>query len=242
MISDLDLKNILASNVLKQKDKVLAVLAFNSNSPKKVTKIKEIATNAGLRKINSWNVSKILSSTRGLAIPTPQGWELTENGKVHIRNVIPGTPAVSAVANSLRAYLKTISNRNYYAFIEDAIKCYEYKLYKPAIVFSWAGAISILQHYVLTNKLSEFNAEGLRRDPKFKAIKTIDDFGKIKEHDFLNFLESIHILGKNTKQLLQNTYLTNRNTCGHPNSTQVGENVVTAHIEFLMLNVYSKFS
>lgn len=243
MLSDLDLKNILASNVLKQqKDKVLAILAFDNNSPKKVTRIIKIATNAGLREIKNWNVSRALSLARGLAILTPQGWELTENGKAYIRKVLPSTPAVSAVANSLRAYLKTISNRNYCAFIEDAIKCYEYKLYKPAIVFSWAGAVSILQHYVLANKVHEFNAEGLRRDPKFKAIKTIDDFGKIKEYDFLNLLENIHVLGKNTKQLLQSTYLVNRNTCGHPNSTQIGENVVTAHIEFLMQNVYSKFT
>lgn len=242
MLSNIDLKNILACNTLKQKDKVLVVLAVNNNSPKRVVDIKKLATNAGLRKINQWNVSRILSSTPGLAIPTPQGWELTANGKAHISKILPQTPAVTTVANNLRAYLKTISNRDYYAFIEDAIRCYEFKLYKPAIVFSWAGAISILQHYVLTNKLSEFNTEGLRRDPKFRVIKGIDDFGKIKEYDFLNILETISVLGKNTKQHLQNTYLANRNTCGHPNSTQIGENVVTAHIEFLMLNVYSKFT
>ena len=242
MLNNLDLKNILAGITLKQKDKVLVVLATNNNSPKKVVEIKKIAVNAGLRKINQWNVSRILSATQGLAISTPQGWELTANGIGHIRKILPQTPAATTVANNLRTYLSKIPNKEYFAFIEDAIKCYEYRLYKPAIVFSWAGAISILQYYILANKLSEFNVEALRRDAKFRPVKSIDDFGKIREHDFLNILEYISVLGKNTKQHLQNTYLANRNTCGHPNSTQIGENVVTAHIEFLMLNIYSKFA
>jgi hypothetical protein len=63
----------------------------------------------------------------------------------------------------------------------------------------------------------------------------------MKEHDFLDVLNAIGVLGKNVKQELQNNCLQLRNSCGHPNSFKVGEHRVAAHIETLIQNVFSKF-
>jgi len=62
----------------------------------------------------------------------------------------------------------------------------------------------------------------------------------MKEHDFLDVLESISLIGKNVKQELQQS-LQLRNACGHPNSLKIGVNKVSSHIEILILNVFSKF-
>jgi hypothetical protein len=63
----------------------------------------------------------------------------------------------------------------------------------------------------------------------------------MKEHDFLDVLESISVLGKNVKQELQKC-LQLRNGCGHPNTLQIADHKVSAHVEDLILNVFAKFS
>lgn len=54
------------------------------------------------------------------------------------------------------------------------------------------------------------------------------------------FLEAVSVLGKNVKQELQKC-LQLRNGCGHPNSLQLADHKVSAHIEDLILNVFAKF-
>jgi hypothetical protein len=63
----------------------------------------------------------------------------------------------------------------------------------------------------------------------------------MKEAEFLDVLVALSILGKNVKQELENC-LKLRNGCGHPNSLRIGEARVSAHIEILILNVFSRFN
>ncbi|MBI3125778.1 MAG: hypothetical protein HYZ10_15385 [Ignavibacteriales bacterium] len=144
-------------------------------------------------------------------------------------------------AKALRTYLGKIKNSETLVFLDEAIKCLELDLYRSAVVLTWVGAISVLYDYVYKNKLSEFNNEGRRINPKWKDIQTIDDFSRIKESDFLDMIASISILGKNVKEFLKNNCLGLRNSCGHPNSFKIGKHTVEAHIEHLILNVFSKF-
>jgi hypothetical protein len=62
----------------------------------------------------------------------------------------------------------------------------------------------------------------------------------MKEHEFLQILNAISAIGKSVKDELEGC-LKLRNGCGHPNSLQIGEARVSAHIETLMLNVFSVF-
>lgn len=144
------------------------------------------------------------------------------------------------VAVNLRNNLLLISNPSTIQFVQEAIVCYENGLHRAAVIMSWVGAISLLQEFVISNHLADFNREALRRTPKWKPAKTTDDLGKMKEFDFLELLEAISVIGKNVKQELQHC-LQLRNGCGHPNSLQIGQNKVAAHIESLTLNVFAKF-
>ena len=63
----------------------------------------------------------------------------------------------------------------------------------------------------------------------------------MKEFDFLQVLEAISVVGKSVKGELE-ACLKLRNACGHPNSLQVSDSKVAAHIETLALNVFAVFA
>src|SRR5207245_865629 len=125
-------------------------------------------------------------------------------------------------------------------FLQEAIACLEAGLKRAAVVLSWVGAMSVLYKFVVVNHLTAFNAEALRRDGKWRVASSADGLARMKEHDFLDTLEAIGVIGKNVKQELL-TSLSLRNACGHPNSLLIGENRVAAHIEVLVLNVFAKY-
>ena len=241
MLSENDLKSWLHRD-LSRLDKLLLILATFAQGCN-VREIVARAAEAGLRVLRTWNVSDILGRSRGLAIRTPKGWEITEAGTEHLRElgVSSATPAVMKVATALRSELSQISNPSTRAFIEEAIKCYEAHLYRSAIVMSWLAAIDVLQLHVFDNHLAAFNAEAKRVDANWKNAKTTDDFGRMRESDFLDRIVALSIIGKNVKSELV-TCLNRRNGCGHPNSLKIGANTVTHHIEVLLLNVFEPFS
>lgn len=240
MLNSTALKDLLHGGDLSRQDKILLCLALAPLAPRTVAEIKNIGVGAGLKKIKGWNVSEYLGRTSGLAIRVPQGWELTSAGKSHV-SALAGpyveTPAIKA-ALSLRSHLSSISNPQTQVFVEEAIRCLESKLLRAAIVLSWVGAISLLYDFVVAQKLSEFNAEANKRDTKWKDAKTSDDLSNIKEFTFLEICCAISVFGKNVKTELEGC-LKLRNGCGHPNSLKIGEHKAEAHVEVLILNVFT---
>lgn len=225
---------------LGRADKLLLVLATQAD-PMGVSEIIRVAESAGFREPKKWNVSRILTGTRGKAIRT-SGWELTSEGKLYLRSLGVSTisPAAMQVAVDLRNHLGKVSDPQTRNFVEEAIKCHEAELYRSAIVMSWLGAVDVLQKHVLLNHLPAFNAEALRVNSKWKTAVSQDDIGKMGESDFLDRLEALSVIGKNVKAQLKGC-LDLRNGCGHPNSLKVSVNKSAAHIETLLLNVFEKF-
>ena len=243
MLAEAALKSLLHRPGFTRLDKVLFCLAVDADTPKAVKEIKKIAQAAGLQSMRKWNVSASLGTSKGLAIRTPVGWELSPDGRLHVASVA-GEAArgpASAIAATLRSHLASISDPVTQTFVAEAITCHEMGLHRAAVVLSWVGAVSVLQEHVVQNKLTEFNAEARRRDAKWKDAKTRDDLGRMKEYDFLQVLESISVIGKSVKQELEKR-LQLRNGCGHPSSLKIADNAVAAHIEVLILNVFSLFS
>tara|TARA_R100001086_G_scaffold168654_1_gene91676 strand:+ start:2356 stop:3084 length:729 start_codon:yes stop_codon:yes gene_type:complete len=224
-------------------DKLLAVLAtFEVGCQVKDIKVR--ATEAGFLIPKNWNISQILGRSQGKAIRTPTGWEIGELGEERLVEIgiLGKNPAVERVAVELRAYINRIKDEDTRRFLSEAVHCYEFKLYRSAIVMSWLGAVAILQRKVVEDHLAEFNAEATRRkNNKWKVAKSADDLGLMQEREFLDVLQSLSIIGKNVKSELVHC-LDRRNSCGHPNSFKLSENVVAAHVETLMLNVYTRFS
>lgn len=243
MLASDQLKNLLHRKEFTNTDKLLLCLAIENAAAKQVQEIKAIAQSAGLRVALKWNISSLLSRSDGKAVRVEKGWELTTDGRTYVGGLVgplAATPAIK-VASSLRVHLSKIKNKDVQSFVEEGIECFERQLYRSSIVLSWIGAMSLLQNHVKNNRLSAFNAEAVRRDPKWRNAKTTDDLGRMKEYDFLQIAESISIIGKSVKQELEKQ-LKLRNGCGHPSSLQVSENIAAAHMEVLILNVFAKFS
>jgi len=237
------LKDILhKSGISTKTDKLLICLAVDIDRPKSVKEVKELATNAGLHEVNRWNVSYLLSRSKGNAIRIKEGWLLTSDGKKHVEKLIAPfiKPTVTKVASSLRKHLSKIKEPNTYSFVEQAIQCFEAEFHRAAVVLSWVGAISVLYEHVRKNKLADFNEEAIRRFPKWKPAKTKDDLARMKEKHFLEVLEGISVIGKSVKDELE-TCLKLRNGCGHPNSLKIAEHRVSSHLEILILNIFSQF-
>jgi hypothetical protein len=236
-----ELKRLLPRDDISRKIKTLAILSVDEAKPKTVSEIKAIAEKHGLREIKKWNVSQVLSSTLGMAVHLPDGWEITDIGIKFLeeQGLVSVSPTRQHQAD-LRKAAEIISSKSTLAFIEECIMALETNLLRSAVTLSWVGAISILYDNVLSNHLIDFNSELQKRNPKHKQIKSSDDLATIKEYDFLQIICAISIIGKNVKQELEQC-LQLRNSCAHPNSLNIGERKVSAHLEILILNIYQKF-
>jgi len=236
-----ELKNWLHRD-LGRADKLLLVLG-SFDAPCEVAQIKARSREAGFRAPEKWNVSAILSGTKGLAIKTPTGWELADAGKQHLKRLGVGkiSPAAVQVATDLRGLLTKVKDNDTRSFVEEAVQCYELELYRSAVVMSWLAAVHVLKAEVHQKHLAAFNAEASRVDAKWKAAKTTDDIGRMKEADFLDRIAALSVIGKNVKEKLLECLKT-RNACGHPSSFKIGPNAVGSHIEILLLNVLQPFA
>ncbi len=242
MLSKDDLKKWLHLRELTQADKLLLILA-TLTEPASVAEIGARGEEAGFRLPKNWNPSSVLERTRGKAIRTLRGWELTDAGRQHLRNlgVSKISPAAIQVAIDLRDQLSEIRDDDTRGFVEEAIKCYELEFYRSAVVMSWLAAMHVLHKYVHENHLADFNSEARRVDANWVPAKSTDDLGRMRERGFLDRIAAISVIGPNVKKELISC-LDRRNACGHPNSLKIGANMVANHLESLLLNVFRVFA
>ena len=246
MLPKESLKDLLSRRDLSSTDKLLIIVSTESESGKAVKDIRSFAIGAGNRTLPKLNISDLLGKAKEYAVRTPSGWELTTKGLQHVSRIVGpamGAPA-PVVASALRSHLVKIADSGTQSFLEEAVKCFEHRNYRAAVVLSWVGAVAVLYDHIIKNELAAFNAEAIARTATSKSpwqkAKTADDLARMKESEFLVVLEKISIFGKSVKKELEKC-LDFRNGCGHPNSLDLGENMVAAHVEFLILNVFSKF-
>jgi hypothetical protein len=241
MLSVNDLKKYLHQPGTSRIVKLLAIMAALAK-PSKVAEIKDVGRNVGLRNIQDWNVSQYLRESRGKAILTKGGWELTDAGTAEVATVfsINGVNVQPPVALNLRSLMAKIKDDTTVAFVDEAVRCYEGGQLRSAIVMAWLAALDVVYKEVLTKKLAEFNAVARQQDPKWQNAVDRDGLALMKESSFLERAFTVRVITKNEKAAL-NECLTRRNTCGHPNSFKIGANAVAHHIETLILNVFQKY-
>lgn len=230
------LSDALHRGDLSRPQELLLCLASLGDGFHPVADIRKVASSNG---IADSNVRRAMKQLRGMAYEGKAGWTLTGPGKAEAAKLL-GAPAPSPQASSLRDLLPRLKEP-VREFVTEAVGCFEEKRYRAAVVLSWGGAISLLYDNVVQHRLVDFNAEALRRDAKWKTAKTADDLARMKEHDFLQVIESLSIIGKNVKTELEGC-LKLRNGCGHPSSLRIAEHRCASHIEVLVLNVFDKFS
>jgi len=235
------LKDWLHRKELSQADKLLILLStFEEPMP-----LKEILARgeaAGMKRKSWANASASLSRLTGFAIHTGAGWEITNSGRQKLANdgIIESNQGTINLASDLRRHVSLVTDDDVREYLNETIRCYELGLLRSAVVMAWIAAVYVMQLHVLNHHLFAFNTVAARVDSRWKAAKSTDDLGKMKEADFLDRITAIGLIGKNVKTALKEC-LDRRNACGHPNSYKIGPNIVAAHIETLVLNVFSRF-
>jgi hypothetical protein len=239
------LSDHLCNPDITQQDKILIVLLVEKAhlTPKK---IKTTCIDHGASKAKTWNISQALNEAQAKhkVKKTEDGWSLTTKGKQYLqsKNLLPPElgSSLTPKIHDLRECLKKIENPKIRDFVEEAIGCLEAKYLRAAIIMSWIGAVSLLYDHVITKRRDDFNAKVREAEPKWQNATNADGLARMREGKFLDILVKIDVLGKSVKTELVNC-LETRNGCSHPNGYEIGEAKVRAHIESLILNVYSKF-
>ena len=240
MLQISDLKKWLHRD-LRQLDKLLLILA-SFDTPVQMSELRTRAVEAGFRLPQKWNPYNVLRRSKGCAIKTSKGWEIGDSGKKRLQELgVQLGGATASIAIDLREQLDDINDGATRQFTEEAIMCFEFGLYRSAIVMSWVAAVSVLHNYVCTRHLDAFNAEAQRVDRRWKTAKTVDDLNRMKESVFLDRLAGLSIIGDDVKRQLKEC-LNRRNSCGHPNSLTLGASSAAHHLEVLLLNVFTRFA
>jgi hypothetical protein len=228
------------------------LLLSQIEQPAPTARIRDKGVQVGFRTITQWNLTDVLKSAakEGQVAQLADGWKLLGPGfRVIDRHYNPEAPIVAETRHSLKAHLEKIGDEQRRMFVGEAIRCFDVKAYRAAIVLSWVGAVHIIHEHIIAQHRAAFNAAGVARATKtaasgnpfnFSPVKGIKDFGTIGESDMLQVCQDAGILHKAEKQALQER-LDLRNQCGHPNPLVIAEHAVAYHIEMLMLNVYSKY-
>lgn len=229
------LSDSLHKGDLSRSQQLLLCLASLGDGAHRIAAIREVARNNG---IADANVGRDMKRLKGLAFEGKDGWALTSPGKTQASQLLGAAPP-SPQLSTLRGLLPNLKSP-VQEFVAEAIGCFEEKRYRAAVVLSWVGALSLLYDHVVQQRLSDFNTEAVKRDTKWRQAKNSDDLARMKEHDFLQILDSLSIIGKNVKTELEGC-LKLRNGCGHPNSLRIAEHRCASHIEILILNVFNVF-
>jgi hypothetical protein len=235
------LKQALHQKGLTKTDVALLCVAAGGGSEVSTATVRTLAIDAGVKRAKKINFSAHLSASEDKVFKTPRGWELTAVGQQNVAalagRVLSASPAAKQ-AHELRSLLPKVKNEDARSFLTETIVCAEQSLFRAAVVLSWVGAVALLHDAAVRKHLTAVNAEGARRDPKWKPVKSANDLGCMKESAFLEIAHAVGLIDKNVKQELD-ACLKLRNSCGHPNSLKIGTNKVAAHLETLALNVYA---
>ncbi len=252
MFDEQQLLDWLHDDELSLRDKFLLCLAASNCSEKTETEICKLAADNGWSFVDDKLIMPLAvcgilleRETKGYATRIGFVWKLLTKGREYVSQLVArltNQPAAAA-ASTLRDVLDEITGDDARCFVNEAIRDVEHGSYRSAVVLSWCGAVALLRDHILNEAslLAAFNTEAKKNKPKWKDVKVSDDFGRMKEYDFLQILAAVSSeVSKDLKLELEKA-LQFRNSCGHPNSLVIDPHMVQAHLAMLARNVFAKF-
>lgn len=208
--------------------------------------IAELFQRAHISKPNvSRLADRLVSTRRTFKGSTPGRFRLTAPAIAEIDEEFRGAledppePSIGFV-KKLEGRLAGLSDPQVSSFVREAIDCLNAGHLRAAVVLSWIGAVAVLQSYVVSNHLVEFNTDAKSNALLKRDSRGTSDFSRVKESDFLDSAERIGVLSNAVKKELK-VCLERRNNCGHPNDYVVTETAVAAHIESLIIHVFERY-
>lgn len=192
------------------------------------------------------NISKYLSDTskkvkgyQKYIKNKDSSYKLTKQRISELEKNIIVDEHVVTINNSLNSLLTKITNASERAYLEEAILTFEVKAYRASIIMVWLLTIDHLYEYILNGKISDF-ISALRRANISKSIHSKDDFGELKESQFIEICKSSGIISNDVRKILD-TKLGIRNSFAHPSNIKLPKSKALEFIEDLVENVILKY-
>lgn len=197
-----------------------------------------------LRNLSSGRESPIIKSK------TKGRYSLSSHGLNEVEAILPADASTPEGLNSfleaavpyLKKTIAKVEDEARREFLAEAIACLGVEARRATIVLTWLATIDHLFEYVLTHKVSDFNAALAKRTDKLSklAITSRDDLSEIKESVFIEVCRSAKIITNDVRKILDEK-LGIRNSCAHPVSMKVRDSKVVSFIEELVDNVIAKY-
>ena len=203
--------------------------------------IKSRLIELGYSEASNWPLASRFAAD-GRVVGKKGAYQLSSRGLKWLDEHVSALPQASHdVRGDLREHLETILDEDVKRVLQEAVTALESRLFRSAVVMSWLAAVFVLQKCVFDNHRREFDSLVKAKKPDWRSLRRLDDFGQLREGEFLDRLTDLSIIGKNVKNELKGC-LDRRNSCGHPNSYMLGESTAAHHLDTLILNVFKRFS
>jgi hypothetical protein len=131
--------------------------------------------------------------------------------------------------------------KNYQAYLNEAVDCYEHGAYRGAVLMVWAAVIQHI-YSAIENRSGGLKAMELSNKGRFGAsnayrrIAKKNDLLYLNDKNFLLLCEDAGVFNRNARKLLEEK-LDTRNRCGHPTGYILGRDEAVVFIESLINNI-----
>lgn len=141
---------------------------------------------------------------------------------------------------SLRAAVSRADIR-YRKYLDEAIRCYEVKAYRGAVLMVWSASIeriyeSIENHRNGFQLMEKANLKRFGNSKSYHKICKKDDLLYLSDKNLFLLCEDSGLFNRNARKLLEEK-LDTRNRCGHPTGFVVGREESVIFIESLINNI-----
>lgn len=194
---------------------------------------------SNIPKYLSDNSRKIKGQQKYIRSKKDVSYKLTRETVLKLSKNINVDSQTIVVNTTLRGLLNNVKIKSESVFLEEAIKTFEVEAYRASILMVWLLTLDHLFEYILAEKLTEFIA-ALRRANINKSIYTKDDFGDIKESQFIEICRSANIISNDVRKILDSK-LGIRNSFAHPSTVVLPKSKALDFIEDLLQNVVLKY-
>jgi hypothetical protein len=148
-------------------------------------------------------------------------------------------PTTVAVSNLLKDLPGKVPSTTERTFLEEAVKCYEVKAFRSAIVMTWNLAFDHLLHWILSDgqRSADFNEAIVKRFPKkILVVSKLDHFEELKESEIIEVCNTAALFSSNITKILKQK-LDRRNISAHPSNVIVTQSQADDAITDLVNNV-----
>jgi hypothetical protein len=185
-------------------------------------------------------LSEGISKAQSRYIKTSDGYRLHKHNAEKISQSLGERQVEIQVSAELRKLESSLPEGHARTFLTEAIDCFEAGASRAAIIMTWVLAMNLLNNYIVSSKLAEFNAAlTLAPAGKVKFVTTYDELNDLKESKIIELAKSANIISKDVWKVMDQA-LDTRNSCAHPAELVVKKSKAIAIIEDLFENVISQ--